>query len=128
MVRITRSSYYRRRSPWRLMLLLALTVLLIAVLLLLWQSSQDAPSGRMVEISADASEGLLLDGEPVSLAELESELRTLRAGAGPVFASILPEPFSDRPARPAPEIEALLARLQISWMSTPEGKGGDHGR
>lgn len=51
-VRITRSSYHRRRSPRRLMLLLALTVLLIAVLLAWWQSSREAPSGWIAEISA----------------------------------------------------------------------------
>lgn len=132
-VRITRASYRKRRSPWRLLLLLVLTVLLIAVLLAWWQSSQDAPSGRVVEISASPSDGLFLDGEPVSLTEMESRLRALRAGAEPVFASIAPEPFSAGPARPTPEVEALLARLQISWMAMPDtrlrprDKGGDHG-
>ncbi|MBB3989520.1 hypothetical protein [Croceicoccus naphthovorans] len=51
-VRITRSSSHRRRSPWRSMLLLALTVLLIAVLLAWWQSSREVPSGWIAEISA----------------------------------------------------------------------------
>lgn len=56
MVRITRSSYHRRRSPWRLMLLFALTVLLIAVLLAWWQSAREAPSGRIAEISAGSAQ------------------------------------------------------------------------
>lgn len=55
-VRITRSSYHRRRSPWRLMLFLALTILLIAVLLAWSQSSRETPSGRITENSARSAQ------------------------------------------------------------------------
>lgn len=68
-VRITRSSYHRRRSPWRLMLLFALTVLLIAVLLAWWQSAREAPSGRIAEFSAGSAQPTLeAEALPVRLA------------------------------------------------------------
>lgn len=131
-VRITRSSYRRRRRPWLLLLGL---VLLIAALLI-WSQATQAPSGRLVEISTSSQGKLLLDGEPVSLEEMDARLTVLRSGTEPVFAAIGPtDPNEAEPARPTLEVEALLARHRISWMSAPIvgraamlGKGGDHGR
>lgn len=120
-VRITRSSY-RRRRPWRLLLLLFAIMLLIAALLI-WSQSTPAPSRQVVEIAAAPSGGVLLAGAPASLAEPDDRLTVYRLEPEPVFAAIAPAP------------EALPARHRTSWMSAPTvgraaipGKGGDHGR
>lgn len=114
-IRPSRSSYRRRRwRPWML-LALALTVIALVVALLGW--AQAEPPTRVVEISTSTTGLHRLDGKPVSLSELETRLGALHSGK-PVFAAIVTMPTKDGKAgMPSPEVEALLARLKISWMA-----------
>lgn len=134
---------HTRRNPWWLrnwrawLLLVVFAGLLVAIVQLL--TPAPVPQGVQVEISTNAAGVHHLNGQPIMIGDLESRLKTLRATGKPVFAAILVEPrAANQTGWPSPEIEALLARLEISWMSgvsrdrsgsaPSDGGGGDHGR
>ncbi len=117
-IRPSRSSYRRRRwRPW-LLLALALTLTALVAVLLDWSQATEPPAARIVEISTSAAGMHRLDGEPVSLSELETRLDALHSAGEPLFAAIVTMPTKDGNAgMPSPEVEALLAQLKISWMA-----------
>lgn len=127
--------WFRSWPAWLLVVVLA--VLLWAIVQLL--TPAPVPAGVQVEISTNAAGIHHLNGQPIMIGELETKLKALRATGTPVFAAIVVESQpANRSGWPSPEIEALLARLEISWMSgafpvhsgaaPSDGGGGDHGR
>lgn len=131
----------RRRGPWRLVALLIAVLALIAAVLA-WLPMDSPPRGRLAVVSTDASGAIRLDGQAVSLTELESRLAVLNGGETSLFVAIDGPATEGRPAMPPPEVAAVLARLQLNWMSMPDvevelphpppppplTQEGDHGR
>lgn len=101
------------------MLLLLIALLAIAALLR-WSGPQPSAPVTRVEISTDAAGVHRLDGTPVTLAELEARLVALAAKEKPLFIAIAGPSRAGGRIWPSPEIEALLARLKLSWMARPE--------
>lgn len=133
-IRISRS---RRRSPWWLIALL-IAVMTLIVLVVGWWQMTAAPRGHVAVISTSNSGEHRLDGRPVSLGELETELARVKAGEEPLLVAISGPSLDGPPAQPSPEVAALLARLRLNWMSAPQvglavppppqAEGGDYGR
>jgi len=136
-IRSSRSRRQRRaRRAWRLLLLL-LAVLLAIAGLLIWSQPAPPAQGKLVEISSSATGEHLLNGKPVSLAELEARLGTLAAQEPSLFVAIAGPVRADGSIWPSPEVEAVLGRRSLSWMARPapgslgsasQVAGGEHGR
>lgn len=117
-------------------------VVAVIAAVLAWSQMDSPARGRLAVVSTDAAGAIRLDGQAVSLAELESRLVALNSREPSLFVAIDGPSAEGRPAMPPPEVAALLARLHLNWMSMPDVEvelphppppprfmqEGDHGR
>lgn len=124
---VIRRARTRRRSPWRLIALLAGVVALILVAVL-WLRVEPMPVGPSIRITTSAAGVHYLDGKPVTQRELETVIAALRTAERPLFVVIEGPRRRDGIVWPSPEVEAVLRKLDQSWMSASQDEGGEHGR
>lgn len=104
----------RRWLPW-LIVIAAVGLLALGTcwLVALQGGAPSAPS-RIVRITHTANDGLRLEGEPVTLAALETRLERIKADS-PDLAVLL-----DGTTDPNGAVATLLGRLDLPWLSASE--------